>query len=74
MGGFDPVPNGQPILWLGRAGELGLKPVTPEAKRLARQAMTSFWSRPGAPLVTLHDVAALGASVPELHVTYIYSN
>lgn len=62
------------MLWLGRASALGLKPATPKAKRLAREAMASFWSKPGSPPVSLHDVVALGASVPELHITYLYSN
>lgn len=64
------------LLWLGRAAPLRLIPSTPEAKRLARTAMVSFWSRRDgtSPALTVHDVIALGSSVPELHVTYIYSN
>jgi hypothetical protein len=76
-GGFaaPPVKESE-LLWLGRAGSLRLKPSTPKAARLAREAMASFWSLPGgkSPPVTLHDVIAFGASLPELHITYIYNN
>lgn len=62
--------------WLGRAFTLPIKPATPEAKRLARGAMASFWSQDNTwpPAITLETVFELGHNVPELHVSYIYSN